>query len=1254
VISIFLNNGTGNFTFSQSFAVTVNPIEFVLSDFNHDNLLDVATTSLTSTNIGVLLGVSSTIAITSFSPTSGPIGTTVTITGINFDPTPANNIVNFNGTTAVVTASTATSISTSVPAGATTGPVTVTVGGNTATSATDFTVTASCIPLSERAALIAFYNATNGDSWASNENWLGPDESTWLGVSVTGCHVTGIAIQNNNLNGSLPVELGDLSELTNLSITLNSNLTGSIPSTLGNLSELTSLDLWNNHLTGSIPASLGNLSSLVTLQLMNNNLSGSIPSQLGTLPVIHDIRLDGNQLSGTLPASLFNLATLKNLELGSNQLSGPLSPSFANLTNLEGLGLNGNMFSGPIPTELGSLIKLIRLQLAVNQLTGTLPASIGNLVNLRDFSVFNNQLTGTVPASFANLVNLTGLGLSVNQFTGDVPAGIGLIPNLNGVSLRDNDFTSIPTFVSTSFTDLRVHGNKLNFGHLEPNISKGGFVYAPQDNLPGGIASACAGGALTINFSTPGTANSYQWYKGGVLIPGATSANFTKPNATVADAGNYTVRVTNSIVTGLILQSDNFVVTINAVVAPGITGDAACAGTTAILTASGSTNGNYRWYTTPTGGTPLSGEVNSSYTTPVLSATTTYYVSISTGSCESARTAVTATVNPLPAAPSSPVNGSSCGAGTVALSVSGGTNGQYRWYNTPTGGNAIPGEVNSAYTTPSISATTIYYAAINNGTCESTRTPVTATTNPIPTAPTLPVNGSSCGAGTVTISVSGGTNGQYRWYTAAIGGIALPGEVNGSYTAPSLSVTTTYYATLSISGCESATRTPVTATISSIPTAPTSPVNGSSCGAGTVTVSVSGGTTGQYRWYTALNGGTPIPGETNSSYTTPSISAPTNYYAAINNGTCESTRTLVTATIYPIPTAPTLPVNGSSCGAGTVTVSVSGGTTGQYRWYTALNGGTPIPGETNSSYTTPSISAPTSYYAAINNGTCESTRTSVTANVINTPAPTTTGSSICPGSTVTLTATGGANGQYKWYAVATGGTPITGAVNGSFTTAALSITTTFYVTITANGCESARTPVTATVNTSGCAPSIPAQTYNLPIEGKVEVDLKQLITTSGILDVNTIKIIKQPASGASASIVNGVLIIDYKGKPFVGREIIIIEACSTTGQCSQQTFEIDVAGDIVVFNGISPNGDGLNDFLTIQNIELLPETKNNTVMIYSRWGDEVFKVSDYNNADRVFKGETNNGSKLPAGTYFYKIVLPDADKTMTGFISIKH
>jgi len=79
-------------------------------------------------------------AITGFSPTSGPVGTSVTIYGAGFSATPANNTVQFNGTAATVAASDAGSISTTVPAGATTGRISVTVGVSTVTSATDFVV----------------------------------------------------------------------------------------------------------------------------------------------------------------------------------------------------------------------------------------------------------------------------------------------------------------------------------------------------------------------------------------------------------------------------------------------------------------------------------------------------------------------------------------------------------------------------------------------------------------------------------------------------------------------------------------------------------------------------------------------------------------------------------------------------------------------------------------------------------------------------------------------------------------------------------------------------------------------------------------------------------------------------------------------------------------------------------------------------------------------------------------------------------
>ncbi|CAN5351258.1 hypothetical protein BH09BAC3_BH09BAC3_08890 [soil metagenome] len=81
--------------------------------------------------------------ISSFSPASGLDGTAVIITGTNFSATPADNVVTFTAVPATVTASTATRITTSVPAGATTGRITVTVGCITATSAADFTVGAT-------------------------------------------------------------------------------------------------------------------------------------------------------------------------------------------------------------------------------------------------------------------------------------------------------------------------------------------------------------------------------------------------------------------------------------------------------------------------------------------------------------------------------------------------------------------------------------------------------------------------------------------------------------------------------------------------------------------------------------------------------------------------------------------------------------------------------------------------------------------------------------------------------------------------------------------------------------------------------------------------------------------------------------------------------------------------------------------------------------------------------------------------------
>jgi gliding motility-associated-like protein len=91
---------------------------------------------------------------------------------------------------------------------------------------------------------------------------------------------------------------------------------------------------------------------------------------------------------------------------------------------------------------------------------------------------------------------------------------------------------------------------------------------------------------------------------------------------------------------------------------------------------------------------------------------------------------------------------------------------------------------------------------------------------------------------------------------------------------------------------------------------------------------------------------------------------------------------------------------------------------------------------------------------------------------------------------------------------------------------------------------------------------------------------------------------------------------------------------------------------IEVFNGVSMGIDGKNDFMRIKNIELYP---NNKVIIFNRWGDVVFDVAGYNNTLKVFKGESNNGTKLPAGTYFYSIDLGDGSATAktTGYVEVR-
>jgi hypothetical protein len=130
--------------------------------------------------------------------------------------------------------------------------------------------------------LMALYESTDGKNWTSSDGWGSSDPyCTWYRVTCDpGNNVISLDLDSNNLSGTIPAELGDLSSLQVLALDNDRNLSGPIPPELGSLSDLQNFNLSWTGLSGPIPPALGSLDSLLWLDLGYNSLTGTIPVQL--------------------------------------------------------------------------------------------------------------------------------------------------------------------------------------------------------------------------------------------------------------------------------------------------------------------------------------------------------------------------------------------------------------------------------------------------------------------------------------------------------------------------------------------------------------------------------------------------------------------------------------------------------------------------------------------------------------------------------------------------------------------------------------------------------------------------------------------------------------------------------------------------------------------------------------------------------------------------------------------------------------
>ena len=242
---------------------------------------------------------------------------------------------------------------------------------------------------------------------------------------LTETNVSILYLFYNKLSGNLLPELGNLSDMTHLSMERN-NFDGSIPSDWAGFQRLQMLTLHFNNLSGSIPEFLfdGRNNWIEGFRLEFNNFSGEIPQNVNTgdYPHWNVFSLSYNNFSGPIPDWIPNLRWIQ-LNFEHNDFSGDLPSGFhdsdANMwKRLRNLKLQANSLTGPVP-QANPGPKIWIYYLENNNFTGTFSQELGQTTTTRDMRirVQNNNMSGEVPANIANITNLSELFLDNNRFS---------------------------------------------------------------------------------------------------------------------------------------------------------------------------------------------------------------------------------------------------------------------------------------------------------------------------------------------------------------------------------------------------------------------------------------------------------------------------------------------------------------------------------------------------------------------------------------------------------------------------------------------------------------------------------------------------------------------------------------------------------------------------------------------------------------------------------------------------------------------
>ena len=644
----------------------------------------------------------------------------------------------------------------------------------------------------------------------------------------------------------------------------------------------------------------------------------------------------------------------------------------------------------------------------------------------------------TVVATVKDLPNVTATAANNAVCAGDnttLTAG-GAESYAWSVTGTGTTVTVTPTAPTTTYT---VTGTGANGCENTATVT---VTMNPVPGVPTVASQTVCKGSGNVTLTATAGAN-------GTTLRWRTSptGNHTQGASYTANAvGTYYVSTYNTTTQ---CESEQVTITVAATpaapVAPAVT--LCAAGTATLAVNNPNSDMTYTWYSdaalTTSAGTGATIDVT-------VSDDATYYVTAQADGCESPATTVNVTIGDEIAAPTLTTPIYACG-GSATLPATDGTH-TLTWKSN--------GTVMTDYNVSIASGSATYTATYEVNGCESQPATVTVTYEAVPT---LSATGNDrCGAGEVTLNAT--SDGTIYWFATQNAANAFTGTgstyvATGTSYAPSVSNTTTYYLrAMSAGGCLSEVTTAV-ATVKDLPNVTATAANSAVCAGSSTTLTAGGANS--YEWST---------NETETTITvTPTANTTTYTVTGTGANGCENTAT-VTVTVKDLPGAPVVTAPAPQCLTGSnvqVTLEATAGNGGDHtQWYNAS-----MTALTQNTYNARITTTTTYYVATIGTNGCESPAVPVEV-VVNTPptAPVVSNTSRCGEGEVTFTATPSANIQYKWY---DNNNTLLETTTGDYTTT-VSTTTTFQVAAynTETGCESAKTAVTATVNTLPAAPQV--------------------------------------------------------------------------------------------------------------------------------------------------------------------------------------